>query len=141
MQTKLPILQACLTVIPAEGFSNGTVCNSSIPGMKPGNLFADALPPAEGERFETLLKHRNLVVERIVSSSAISPVEYVQTQDEWVLLLEGEAVLEVAGERHELKRGDYLFLPAGVSHSVLSTSQGALWLALHLHDKHLHENS
>lgn len=101
--------------------------------MKPGNLFVDAWPPVEGERFETLLKHRNLVVERIVSSSAIRPVEYVQTQDEWVLLIEGEAVLEVVGERHELKRGDYLFLPAGVPHTVLSTSQGALWLALHLH--------
>lgn len=101
--------------------------------MKSGNLFIDAKPPAEGERFETLLKHRNLVVERIVSSSAIRPAEYVQTQDEWVLLLEGEAVLEVAGVRHELRAGDYLFLPAGVPHTVLSTSQGALWLALHLH--------
>ncbi len=102
--------------------------------MKSGNLFADATPPTEGERFETLLSHRNLVVERIISSAAIVPTAYVQTQDEWVLLGKGEAVLDVAGERHELKAGDYLFLPAGVPHTVLSTSQGALWLALHLHE-------
>jgi cupin 2 domain-containing protein len=101
--------------------------------MKSGNLFANAKPPAEGERFETLLSHRNLVVERIISSAAIVPTEYVQTQDEWVLLVAGEAVMDVAGVRHELKAGDYLFLPAGVPHTVLSTSQGALWLALHLH--------
>ncbi len=103
--------------------------------MKSGNLFVDMKPPAEGERFETLLSHRNLVIERIVSSAAIVPAEYVQTQDEWVLLVAGEAVLELAGVRHELKAGDYLFLPAGVPHTVLSTSQGALWLALHLHEK------
>lgn len=102
--------------------------------MKSGNLFANAKPPAEGERFETLLSHRNLVVERIISSAAITLAEFVQTQDEWVLLVKGEAVLEVAGVRYELKAGDYLFLPAGVPHTVLSTSQGALWLALHLHE-------
>lgn len=102
--------------------------------MKSGNLFADAVPPVAGERFETLLSHKHLVIERIVSSAAITPVEYVQTQDEWVLLVEGEAVLEMAGVRHELKAGHYLFLPAGVPHTVRSTSQGALWLALHLHE-------
>ena len=101
--------------------------------MKVGSLFTDALAPLEGERFDTLLRHRNLVVERIVSSAAIAAQEYVQTQDEWVLLVHGEAVIEVAGESVSLKSGDYLFLPAGVPHTVLRTSTGALWLAVHLH--------
>lgn len=99
-----------------------------------GNLYVDALPPSEGERFETLLQHRNLVIERIVSSADITPTEYVQPQDEWVVLLKGEAVLEVAGDSRELKAGDYLFLPAGVPHTVRRVSSGALWLAVHLHD-------
>jgi cupin 2 domain-containing protein len=102
--------------------------------VKSGNLFIGATPPAEGEFFETLLNHSNLVIERIISSATITPTEYVQTQDEWVLLVAGAAVLEVAGVRQELKEGDYLFLPAGVPHTVLSTSEGALWLALHLHE-------
>jgi len=103
--------------------------------MRAGNLFTDAASPLEGERFDILLRHRNLVVERIVSSASIAAQEYVQTQDEWVVLIQGEAVLEVAGEATSLKSGDYLFLPAGVPHTVLRTSPGALWLAVHLHSE------
>ncbi|QWF16545.1 cupin domain-containing protein [Lysobacter capsici] len=101
--------------------------------MSTGNLFVDADAPAQGERFETLLTHNNLVVERIVSSAATIPVEYVQTQDEWVALLQGEATLEVAGESMELVCGGYVFLPAGTPHTVRRVSQGAVWLAIHLH--------
>ncbi len=101
--------------------------------MPTGNLFADTAPPRESERFETLLVHRNLVVERIVSSAAVVQSEYVQPQDEWVMLVQGEAVLNVAGEILTLTSGDYLFLPAGLPHSVQRVSEGALWLAVHLY--------
>ena len=97
------------------------------------NLLADALPPATGERFDTLLSHHNLVIERIVSSSAIDPAPCVQTQDEWVTLLHGTATLEVDGESVSLQAGDHLFLPAGTPHMVTQVSEGALWLAVHLH--------
>ena len=101
--------------------------------MQTGNLFTDAAPPHDGERFDTILSHRNLVVERIISSAVIHPCEFVQTQDEWVLLIEGGAVLKVAGETVSLKPGDYLFLPAGVPHTVERTAEGTVWLAVHLH--------
>ncbi len=101
--------------------------------LQHGNLFADAAPPPEGERFERLLKHKNLEVERIVSSAAISPSEYIQEQDEWVVLVSGSATLEAGGKTLELEAGDYLFLPAGVPHTVRRVSPGALWLAVHLH--------
>ena len=101
--------------------------------MRSGNLFADAMPPAEGERFETLLQHRNLIVERILSSAAITPSEYVQTQDEWVLLAHGEAEMLVDGESVVLAAGDYLFLPAGMPHTVMRVSESAIWLAVHLY--------
>jgi len=80
-----------------------------------------------------LLEHRNLVVERIVSSAAITPNPSVQSQDEWVVLVRGEAEIEVAGEALALKSGDHLFLPSGTAHVVRSASAGALWLAVHLH--------
>lgn len=99
----------------------------------PNNLFTLANPPAEGERFDTLLEHRNLVIERIVSAADIQPVEYVQAQDEWVLLLRGGAVMQVAGEQVTLGEGDYLFLPAGTPHRVEQCEAGTLWLAVHLH--------
>jgi cupin 2 domain-containing protein len=101
--------------------------------VEPGNLFADAAPPLEGERFETLLSHRNLVIERIVSSDAITPTVSVQLQAEWVVLVCGEAVLEVGGDQIRLESGDHLFLPAGSPHTVHHVSQGAIWLAVHLH--------
>lgn len=101
--------------------------------MPISNLFFDATAPDQGERFDTLLSHRNLVIERIVSSATMTPKEYVQPQDEWVLLVKGEAVLQVAGESISLKSGDHLFLPAGVAHSVERASEGAMWLAVHLH--------
>lgn len=101
-------------------------------GKGSGNLFAGAEPPAQGERFEELLSCRNLRIERIVSSSAIAPSEYDQEQDEWVALLQGEATLDIGGERRELRGGDHVFLPAHTRHTVLRASNGALWLAIHL---------
>ena len=98
-----------------------------------GNLFADADPPASGERFEQLLAQRNLVIERIVSAAGTPATEYVQEQDEWVALLQGGATLEVAGQEVQLRPGDYLFLPAGTPHVVRRVAAGSLWLAVHLY--------
>lgn len=101
--------------------------------MTTGNLYEDAVPPREGERFDTLITHRNLVVERIVSSATTTPNEAVQSQDEWVLLARGTATLKVNGELKALKAGDYIFIASGTPHTVVQTSEGALWLAVHLH--------
>ena len=103
--------------------------------MPPGapNLFQDCSPPVAGERLDVLLTHRNLVVERIVSSANLPPTRYVQSQDEWVVLVRGEAEIEVAGEAVALKCGDHVFLPSGTEHTVKSASEGAIWLAVHLH--------
>lgn len=98
-----------------------------------GNLHADAAPPEQGERFDVLLSHKGLVIERIVSTSKIASQPYVQEQDEWVVLLQGGATLQVAGEQVALNDGDYLFLPAHTPHTVLAVSDGAMWLAVHLH--------
>jgi cupin 2 domain-containing protein len=96
------------------------------------NLY-DTSPPGQGERFDTILSHRNLVIERIVSSAAIVSRRYVQIQDEWVLMVQGEAMLQVAGETILLSSGEHVFLPAGVPHTVERVSAGALWLAVHLY--------
>lgn len=101
--------------------------------MRPGNLTESAIAPATGERFDTLLRHRNLHIERIVSSSDIQATECVQEQDEWVLLVQGTATLDIGGELTSLKAGDHVFLPAKTPHTVTKVSQGALWLAIHLH--------
>ena len=101
--------------------------------MTTGNFFAGSAPPASGEAFDTLLRHRNLVVERIRSSAGAGQTEYVQEQDEWVMLVRGDATLRAGTACMELSAGDYVFLPAGLPHSVERVSEGALWLAVHLH--------
>jgi cupin 2 domain-containing protein len=98
-----------------------------------GNLLENAHAPAQGERFDTLLKHGPLHIERIVSGAEVAPVDMVQLQDEWVVLLRGEAELLIQGLARTLREGDHVFIPAGVSHRVASVSPGALWLAVHLH--------
>ena len=102
-------------------------------GTGAANLFVDAAAPSEGERFDTLLRHGPLHIERIVSSSKVTPQACVQAQDEWVLLVRGEAELDVDGALHRLRAGDHVFLPAGTPHVVRRTSEGAMWLAVHLH--------
>lgn len=97
------------------------------------NIYDNANPPTTGERFDTLLRCRNLVIERIASSSVIPPNRYVQAQDEWVLLLQGTAEIEIDGKTESLRAGDYVFLPANTPHSVKQVSDGAIWLAVHLH--------
>jgi cupin 2 domain-containing protein len=56
----------------------------------------------------------------------------VQDQDEWVVVLAGAAVVEVEGDRLDLRAEEWLFLPSGVLHTVLETEPGTSWLAVHL---------
>ncbi len=100
--------------------------------MPIANLFDTTDEPQSGERFDCLLQHRNLMIERIVSASHITPTLYVQDQDEWVVLLKGEATLIINGKPMKLQTGDHAFLPAGTPHQVEGASQGAIWLAVHL---------
>jgi quercetin dioxygenase-like cupin family protein len=92
-----------------------------------------APPPEVGERFRPLAGMHGTVVEEIVSSAEPDQVEYLQSHDEWVVVLEGLAELEVAGDRVLLERGGWLLLPAGVPHRVRYTAEGTRWLAVHTH--------
>ena len=92
----------------------------------------DYLTPNSGETFTTLLEHKNIKINRIVSSSDTEPVEYIQDEDEWLVLLEGEATLLVNDEEKLLKKGETLFIPAKVPHKVLKTNDGTVWLTVHI---------
>jgi len=95
------------------------------------NIF-DYTVPTEGEDFTTLFEQNDLRIVRIVSSDKLTGKEYCQEEDEWVLLLEGEAVLFVEGEEKRMKKGDNLFLSAKTKHRVVETEKGTLWLAIHI---------
>jgi len=87
--------------------------------------------PNSGEDFTTLLEDKNIKVVRIVSSNNIKIKEYCQEENEFVLLLEGFATLEINGKIKNLTKGDYLLIKANTPHKVLKTSKGALWLAIY----------
>lgn len=96
------------------------------------NLYNDSDVPAVGERFDELLKHGNVRIERIVSSDTSEQKEYDQDHDEWVVLLKGSATLTLNGEDVQLSQGDYLFIPKGSPHRVTQTDAGTVWLAVHI---------
>ena len=96
------------------------------------NIF-DYITPKIGETFTTLLEHKNIKINRIVSSTNIEPIEYMQDEDEWIVLIDGEATLLVKDEEKTLKKGDTLFIPAKTPHKVLKTSHGTVWLAVHIY--------
>ena len=95
------------------------------------NLFDYSLPQ-NGEQFSTLLEHKNVKIVRIITTSVPEDNSYCQDEDEWVVVFEGEATLEIEGKQMVLRRGDTLFIPAKTSHKILHAAKGTLWLAVHI---------
>lgn len=100
------------------------------------NLFLDPGPSPDGEeRFEPLLQGPGgLLVERILSHGQMTPEAtwLEQGHDEWVAVLEGEAILGFEnGSRTHLRRGDQYLLRRGLRHRVEYTSSPCIWLAVH----------
>ncbi len=98
------------------------------------NLFA-AIPASMAEEFtETLLAAGRVRIERIVSEGHASPAGfwYDQPENEWVLLVQGEARLRLENEVVDLKPGDWLNIPAHQKHRVEWTTPHAptIWLAV-----------
>lgn len=102
-----------------------------------GNIFSEL--PNEAlteEQFEILFKNKNIKIERIISTGQITPENewYDQDQEEWVILLKGDARILFFDETEvKLSRGDYLFIPAHKKHRVAWTNpeETCVWLALH----------
>lgn len=91
--------------------------------------------PGAPEHFDRILSGKGgLLVERIISHGHVTPDGdwYDQGRDEWVIVLEGEAVLCYDdGATVALGRGDSLLLPRHVRHRVAYTSSPCIWLAVH----------
>jgi cupin 2 domain-containing protein len=97
------------------------------------NLYSIENVLPQGEIFETILKYKNIHVERIVSFEPDPGILYDQEQDELVIILEGEAELELKGKRIVLKKGESLFIESHSPHRVLYTQKGTIWLAVHIY--------
>ncbi|MCZ7651969.1 MAG: cupin domain-containing protein [Thermoanaerobaculia bacterium] len=105
--------------------------------LERGSLFWGLPAPGPEESFESLLAAPGFRVERIVSHGHASPEGfwYDQGWAEWVVVLSGEALLEVEGEAEPLPLapGDWVLLPARRRHRVAWTTPDGptVWLAIH----------
>ncbi len=102
-------------------------------GVIRGRLLDPSVTPGSGERIEDVVSFRNVVVEQILSGQVVSPLDYLQEQDEWVVVLSGAAVLEVGGQPVALGAGEWVLLPANVPHRLVSVEPGTNWLGVHAH--------
>lgn len=97
-----------------------------------GRLADPSASPATGESFSPLVSSGGVVIEAIHSSDYPDPQMYDQDHDEWVVVMDGQARLDVEGRIVVMGPGDWILIGAGVRHRVLSTTQGTRWVAVHL---------
>lgn len=88
---------------------------------------------SKDEIFETLIEKKDIKIERIISYGQTSPKDYWydQDQDEFVLLIEGEAKIKYeSGEIIKLEKGSSLYIKAHEKHQVIYTANPSIWLAI-----------
>lgn len=100
------------------------------------NIF-DAIPEKlDTEIMTRLVDNKQVKIERIVSRGQRSPESgwYDQNENEWVMLLQGEATLAFADDTSiTLHAGDFVNIPAHKKHRVAWTTPETetIWLAVH----------
>lgn len=106
--------------------------------MTDANIFNNITKQLPQELLETLLSREQIRIERIVSRGHVTAEGYWYDQDwdEWVILLQGQAVIvyEQDNQRIRLNPGDYLLIPAHTRHRVDWTAADVdtVWLAIHI---------
>ncbi|HMB15984.1 MAG TPA: cupin domain-containing protein [Pelovirga sp.] len=104
--------------------------------MSCDNIFTSIPDHLPDELVSLLVDNGQIRIERIVSRGHVSPPGfwYDQQQDEFVLLLQGQAELELLEPKEQLclQAGDYLHIPARRQHRVVRTSSdmNCIWLAV-----------
>ena len=102
----------------------------------PLNLLQDIPVGLNQEFIEKLIDQDSFRIERIVSRGQVSPTGFWYDQDEheWVVVLTGQAKLQIKGEKDfvNLGPGDTYDLPAHTKHRVAWTAPNldTIWLAV-----------
>ncbi len=101
------------------------------------NILADIPVQLPEELFSRLVQNEQIHIERIVSRGHRSAKDqwYDQDHDEWVLLIQGTAILAFSESvpDKKLQAGDYCLIPAHCKHRVAWTDpdMDSIWLAVH----------
>lgn len=98
------------------------------------NIFDEIIVDKSEEKFFEIFKNETIKVEKIVSNGQKSPKNfwYEQEKSEFILLLEGFAILEFEDKQIELNKGDCLNIEAFQKHRVKFTSleKPTIWFAV-----------
>ena len=101
------------------------------------NIFSDIPDNLPDELFEVISENQDVKIERIVSRGHKSPNDnwYDQDKNEFIFLVCGEARLRFENEVEfvQMKKGDYLIIPAHKRHRIEWTSpnEDTVWLTVH----------
>ena len=103
---------------------------------KSGNMLCGIPETLPEELEQSLLSSEHVTIKRILSKGQCSPNDfwYDQPENEWVLVLQGEGILEFSNDEDlHLKQGAYCFIPAHKKHRVKWTAenQTTIWLAIY----------
>jgi len=105
--------------------------------MASRSIFAlpDRIGPGK-EVSETLVSAGQVLIERIVSAGYASPpgTWFDQDRDEWVLLVQGEAIVSYEqGGEERLATGEWTLIPAHRRHRVAFTTADppCIWICCH----------
>ena len=102
--------------------------------MEKYNIFEKIIVDKTEEFFFEIFKNETIKIEKIVSNGQTSPENfwYDQEKSEFILLLEGFAILEFEDRVVELKKGDCLNIKAMEKHRVKFTSldESTVWFAV-----------
>ena len=98
------------------------------------NIFKEIPIDKSEEKFFEIFKNDKIKIEKIVSNGQKSPDHfwYEQEKSEFILLLEGFAILEFENREVELKKGDCINIKAKQKHRVKFTSldEPTIWFAV-----------
>lgn len=104
--------------------------------MKINSIYSSIPDNISEELIEELVRSKSIRIERIVSEGHASPKNfwYDQTENEWLLVLEGSAGVIFEGKNDPviLQKGDYLNIPAHKKHRITWTEKNkkTIWLAI-----------
>jgi len=98
------------------------------------NIFDNLPIDKSSEQFTELSKKEDIRIERIVSNGQKSKKDfwYDQDENEFVMVLEGHAIIEFEDKEIVLHKGDYIDIKAHRKHRVKYTSEkeSTIWLAV-----------
>lgn len=96
------------------------------------NIFEiDKIP--ENEEIITILEKRDSIkIERILSKGQTTEW-MIQDKNEFVLLIQGSAIIEFEDKKIKMKKGDIVLINKGEKHRVSFTSENpyCIWLCVH----------